>query len=113
MMSDEITVKLTGFIAKAAIILAEACNCTPEEIVENILFARYAERAAYQAVHPEEPQFFTELLLEDGQLKFKGEELFAVIREMKIAEMARVKKMKELLCSLSEAAFRTCQADNA
>lgn len=120
MKKKVITIQLDGalqeFVEQAAALL----NCSPQQVIENLLFAKIAERSAMQVVFPDEPgkHVIRELLFirtPDGKkiLQLTGEQLYAVIREEKIKELREIERMRTFFERLHEYQFSLTGGANA
>lgn len=77
---------------------AQVCNCTPEEIIENILYARLADNSARQSVFEDYPELAVapEFITQNNKLMLSGQELFKTVFETRKVEITELQILRTL-----------------
>ncbi len=77
---------------------AKASNCTPQEIIEGLLYARLAENCARQEFYKNEPA--PEFITQNNKLMLSGQELFKTVFEIRKAEITELQILRALFHEL-------------
>lgn len=90
-------IKLDDFLTEYLKQAAENCNCTVQDVITNVLYARFAEYATRAEVYGD-PQkgIVPELIIRDGKLLYTGKEVAVFIRVITKAEQEQIKKLLEI-----------------
>lgn len=94
------------FLIKILMQSAQSCNTSVNQIVENILYARFAEYATRADVFNDPKKgILPELIIRDGQLIYKGKEVALFVQEITKKEFSQIRDVNDVIENLSQENF--------